>query len=83
VSIERERIEEERHELEQSVSNMTMQLNSDINTLQKEIEDLKRFTESFEKDDANNKIDELLEKLTQFKQIKEIINRDIMILQMG
>lgn len=83
MSIERERIEEERHELEQSVSNMTMQLNSDINTLQKEIEDLKRFTESFEKDDANNKIDELLEKLTQFKQIKEIINRDIMILQMG
>lgn len=83
MSIERERIEEERHELEQSVSNMTTQLNSDINTLQKEIEDLKRFTESFEKDDANAKIDELLEKLTQFKQIKEIINRDIMILQMG
>lgn len=44
---------------------------------------MKRFTESFEKDDANAKIDELLDKLGQFKQIKEIINRDIMILQMG
>ncbi len=36
---------------------MTTQLNADIITIQKEIEDLKRFTESFEKDDANNKID--------------------------
>lgn len=49
---------------------MITQLNTDINTLHKEIEDLKRFTESFESPDANAKIDELLEKLSQFKQIK-------------
>ena len=36
---------------------MITQLNTDINNLLKEIEDLKKFTESFEKDDANAKID--------------------------
>ena len=62
---------------------MITQLNTDITIIHKEIDDLKRWSESFESPDANAKIDEILEKLSQFKQIKEIINRDIMILQMG
>lgn len=49
---------------------MTNQLNSDTNILITEIQQLKKFTESFEKDDANQKIDELLMKLTNFKEIK-------------
>lgn len=46
---------------------MTNQLNSDITFLLTEINELKKFNESFEKDNANNKIDELLGKITNFK----------------
>lgn len=46
---------------------MTQQLNTDINNLLNEIQELKKFTESFEKDDANAKIDELLARIANFK----------------
>lgn len=46
---------------------MIQQLNTDINNLLNEINLLKKFTESFEKDDANAKIDELLGRVTNFK----------------
>lgn len=49
---------------------MIQQLNTDINNLLTEIAELKKFTESFERDDANLKIDELLGRLTNFKETK-------------
>jgi hypothetical protein len=36
---------------------MITQLNTDINTIHKDIEELKRWSESFESPDANAKID--------------------------
>ena len=36
---------------------MIQQLNTDINNLLNEIGELKKFTENFEKEEANNKID--------------------------
>ncbi len=49
---------------------MIQQLNTDINNLLAEIADLKKFNESFERDEANLKIDELLGRLTNFKETK-------------
>jgi hypothetical protein len=43
--------------MEEKVTNMTNQLNTDINNLVNEINDLKRFNIRYEVDDANNKID--------------------------
>lgn len=43
--------------MEQRVSDMTNQLNNDLNNLLNDINDLKKFSASFEKDDANNRID--------------------------
>lgn len=62
---------------------MIQQLNTDIANLLNEISELKKFTQSFEKDDANAKIDELLARITNFKETKEIINHDIITLEMG
>lgn len=62
---------------------MIQQLNTDIANLLTEIGELKKFTESFEKDDANAKIDELLARIANFKETKEIINHDIVTLEMG
>lgn len=83
MTAEQQRIEEERAELEESVSNMIQQLNTDINNLLNEIGELKKFTENFEKEEANNKIDELIARITNFKETKEIINHDIVTLEMG
>lgn len=43
--------------MEEKVTGMTNQLNNDINALLNDINDLKKFTASFERDDANAVID--------------------------
>lgn len=49
---------------------MTNQLNNDINALLNDINDLKKFNASFEKDDANAIIDELMERIDGYKKTK-------------
>lgn len=70
-------------DMEENVSKLTAELDKDINEITLEISNLKKFTESFEKDEANAKIDELLAKISEFNSIKEAINHDIDVLQLG
>ena len=69
--------------MEEKVTNMTNQLNTDINNLVNEINDLKRFNIRYEVDDANNKIDQLLTRISDCKQTKDVINNDILTLEIG
>ena len=70
-------------DMEQNVSKLTTELEKDINEITVQISNLKKFTESFQKDEANTKIDELLAKISEFKSIKDAINHDIEVLQLG
>lgn len=69
--------------MEQKVTGMTNQLNNDINALLNDINDLKKFNASFEKDDANAIIDELMERIDGYKKTKQLINHDILTLEIG
>jgi predicted TIM-barrel fold metal-dependent hydrolase len=83
VEAERNRIEEERADLEDKVSKMIEQQHSDITTLLNDISELKKFTLAFEMEEANAKVDELLARISNFKETKEIINHDIVTLELG
>lgn len=80
MAAEERAIDDQRMAMESNVTDETNKLNNDINNLLNEINELRKFSANFEKDDANNKIDGFLEKITEYKVMKDKINHDILTL---
>lgn len=83
VSEEENRIEEEKLRLEELTANLRNQLHNDINILIADIQSLKSFNDQFDQVQANEKIDQLQEKIRELNAMMNKINKDEELLQLS